>query len=58
MTSHTSAPKPREIVSSLEAIRAHWSAAKLLERRQLAKSKQRQLARCLASGRATCQGLS
>ena len=56
MTSNaTVVPRPREIVSGLQSIRAHWSSAKQLERRQLAKTKQRQLVRCLVSGRATCQ---
>ena len=51
----TVVPRPGEIVNGLQAIRAHWSSAKRLERRQLATTKQRQLLRCLASGRATCQ---
>ena len=56
MTSNaTVVPRPGEIVNGLQAIRAHWSSAKRLERRQLARTKQRQLVRCLASGRATCQ---
>ena len=56
MTSNTKVvPRPGEIVNGLEAIRAHWSSAKRLERRQLAKTKQRELVRCLASGRSTCQ---
>jgi hypothetical protein len=50
-------PEPREIVTGLQTIRAHWSSAKRRERRRLATTKQRQLLRCLATGRTACQGV-
>lgn len=50
MTNITPAPRPREIVSTAQVIRAHWSRAKRVERRRLARTKQLQFVRWLAVG--------
>jgi hypothetical protein len=50
MNTSTSAPRPREILSTCQAIRSHWSNAKLRARQRLARTKQRQLARWLTGG--------
>ena len=41
------APRPRDISSTCQAIRAHWTRAKRRARQELAQVKQRQLVRSL-----------
>lgn len=45
----TTAPKPREIAGTLRVIRSRWNSTERIERRQLAQTKQRQLARSLTA---------
>ncbi len=51
MSHHNTAPGPREISNSCQLIRSHWNLSKIRERRQRAKSKQRELVRYLVTGR-------
>jgi hypothetical protein len=50
MSNNVNVPRPRDIVSTCQSIRAHWTSAKLRARRQLAEKKLRQLVRRLAHG--------
>ena len=50
MTNTVTEPKPREIAGTLRTIRSRWDRAERIERRQLAQTKQQQLARWLTAG--------
>jgi hypothetical protein len=50
MNNHFSGPELRNVRNSCQLIRANWTPAKRRERRQVARTKQRQLIRCLTAG--------
>ena len=55
MNTNPIAPRPEDILNTCQVIRNHWTTAKLREREQRAKAKQRQLVRWLAAAQASCQ---
>jgi len=58
MTTTATIPRHREIVSRCQSIRSHWDGAKRRERRDQARSKQRQLVAWLADGGIRVQSLA